>query len=273
MEFSQAMNEALEKASRIVAGSKYVVALGGAGMSAESGIPTYRGQGGLWTRIGEPDPRAFQYFAADPKGWWERMLDRDRNPQSPERSRFGNTMQTAKPNPGHYALVDLERMGKLKWIITQNVDNLHRTAGTKNITEIHGNRTLLRCMHCHFRIPRDEFEINPNDLPPKCPQCGGVIKGDGVMFGEPIPPDSLSACVRETNRCDCMLVLGTSGTVYPAAGFPMHAYQRGAHLIEINVDPTPISGIVDVALRGPSGEFLPRIVTRVKELMAEKKGA
>ncbi|MBI2171630.1 MAG: NAD-dependent deacylase [Chloroflexi bacterium] len=270
MELTEEQREGLEKASRILAGAQHVVALVGAGMSAESGIPTYRGQGGLWTRIGEPDPRAFQNFAADPKGWWERMLDRDRNPQSPERSRFGSSMQDAKPNPGHYALVDLERMGKLKWIITQNVDNLHRAAGTKHITEIHGNRTLLRCVHCHFRIPRDEFEIDPHNLPPHCPQCGGVIKGDGVMFGEPIPPDSLDMCIQQANACDCMLVLGTSGTVYPAAGFPLHALQRGARLIEVNVDPTPISAMVDVALRGPSGEFLPLLVSRLRELQVQK---
>ncbi|MBI4338550.1 MAG: NAD-dependent deacylase [Chloroflexi bacterium] len=267
MELSEEQQEAVERASRFVAEARYVVALAGAGMSAESGIPTYRGEGGLWTRIGEPDPRAYQNFAADPKGWWERMLDRDRNPQSPERARFGNSMQDAKPNPGHYALVDLERMGKLKWTITQNVDNLHRAAGARCITEIHGNRTLLRCVRCHFRTPRDEFEVDPKDLPPRCPQCGGVIKGDGVMFGEPIPQDSLAMCIEQTNRCDCMLVLGTSGTVYPAAGFPMQAYQQGSRLIEVNVDPTPISSLVDVALRGPSGQYLPLLVTRVRQLL------
>ncbi len=268
MEPSQDHELAMETACRIVARSKYVVAMVGAGMSAESKIPTYRGAGGLWTRIGEPDPRSFQTFAADPKGWWERTLDRDNNPESPDRANFREAIEKAEPNPGHHALVDLERMGILKHIITQNVDNLHRVAGSRNVAEIHGNRTLLRCMDCHLRLPREELEIV--EVPPRCPQCGGVIKGDGVMFGEPIPPDVLETCFQQTNLCDCMLVLGTSGTVYPAAGFPIQAQQRGAFLIEVNTEPTPISDAVDVVLRGPSGELLPPLVTKVRELVAQK---
>ena len=268
MELSQEHQQALEQASQIIARSRYVVALVGAGLSAESGIPTYRGPGGLWTRIGEPDPRSFQTFATDPKGWWERMLDRENNPESPDRAYFREAIEKAQPNPAHYALVDLERTGILKCIITQNVDNLHRVAGSRNVAEIHGNRTLLRCMDCHLRIPREEFEIV--EVPPRCPQCGGIIKGDGVMFGEPIPPDVLETCFQQANLCDCMLVLGTSGTVYPAAGFPLQARQRGAYLIEVNVDPTPISHMMDVVLRGPSGELLPPMVARVQELVAQK---
>ncbi|MFH1141879.1 MAG: NAD-dependent deacylase [Chloroflexota bacterium] len=258
----------LEKASQIVAQCRHVVAMVGAGMSAESGIPTYRGAGGLWTRIGEPDPRSFQNFAADPKAWWQRMLDREINPEAPERAHFREAIAKAQPNPGHYALVELEGTGILRYIITQNIDNLHRVAGSINVAEIHGNRTRLRCMRCHWRVPREEFEIV--DVPPRCPQCGGIIKGDGVMFGEPIPPDVLNICFRETDRCDCMIVLGTSGTVYPAAGFPVRAHERGAYLIEINTEPTSITDIVDVSLRGPTGEILPLLVTRVRELVAQR---
>lgn len=270
MEPTLEQTEALERASEIVAASSYIVALVGAGMSAESGIPTYRGPGGLWTRIGEPDPRSFENFASDPKGWWERMLDRDKHPEPPDRAHFREAIERAEPNPGHHALVHLERMGKMKYIITQNVDNLHRVAGSRHVAEIHGNRTLLRCVRCHYRTPRVEFDIDPNDLPPRCPQCGGVIKGDGVMFGEPIPPDVLSVCFQESDRCDCMLVLGTSGTVYPAAGFPTQALRHGARLIEVNVDPTPLSDIAHVSLRGPSGEYLPTLVSRVRELTAQR---
>ena len=255
----------MEQASQIIAQSRYVVALVGAGMSTESGIPPFRGPGGLWTRIGEPDPRSFQSFSADPKDWWERMLDRESNPESPDRTQFREVMEQAQPNPGHYALAELERMGILKYVITQNLDNLHQTAGSRNVAEIHGNRTLLRCMDCHLRIPMEEFEIV--EVPPRCLQCGGIIKGDGVMFGEPIPPDVLEACFQQTKLCDCMLVLGTSGTVYPAAGFPLQARQRGASLIEVNVDPTPLSNTADVVLRGPTGELLPPLVARVRELV------
>lgn len=268
MELPEEQRQGLETASQIVVRSRYVVALVGAGMSAESGIPTYRGAGGLWTRIGEPDPRSFQNFAADPKGWWERMLDRERQWEVPERANFREAIEKAQANPGHYALVDLEREGTLKYIITQNVDNLHRAAGSTKVAEIHGNRLLLRCMQCHWRVPREEFDIV--QVPPRCLQCGGIMKGDGVMFGEPIPPDVLTTCFRETDRCDCMLVLGTSGTVYPAASFPARALERGACLIEINTEPTPITDMVDVALRGPTGHFLPLLAARVRELSGQR---
>lgn len=268
MSVSEEHQQRLEQASQIVTRSRHVVALVGAGMSAESGIPTYRGEGGLWTRIGEPDPRSFQNFMADPKGWWERMLDREKHPEPPERASFREAIERGQPNPGHYALVDLERMGILKYVITQNVDNLHRLAGSTNVAEIHGNRTLMRCVRCHWRVPREEFDIV--DVPPRCLQCGGIVKGDGVMFGEPIPPDVLQVCLRETDRCDCMLVLGTSGTVYPAAGFPYRAHERGIYLIEMNTEPTPFTDIVDVSLRSPTGEFLPMLVARVRELTASR---
>ncbi len=266
-ELQERVQESVEKASRLVAGSRYVVAMVGAGMSAESGIPTYRGPGGLWTRIGEPDPRSYQAFVADPKGWWERTLDREQNPEQPERAHMREAMANARPNPGHYALVALERMEILKHIITQNVDNLHREAGSTGLSEIHGNRTLLRCMDCSLRLRREEVQIV--EVPPLCPECGGVIKSDGVMFGEPIPQDVLERCFRETELCDCMLVLGTSGTVYPAAGFPLEAQRRGAPIIEINVNRTPLTEITDVSLQGPTGELLPPLVARVRQLVSE----
>ena len=260
--------EPIERASQLVAQSSYVVALVGAGMSAESGIPTYRGEGGLWTRFGEPDPRNYQALVQDPKGWWERQLAPEFY-EPPARREMRAAIDKATPNAGHYALVDLESMGVLKYIITQNVDNLHRVAGSRNVAELHGNRTLLRCMECFLRLPRDQFEVL--EIPPRCPECGGIIKGDSVMFGEQIPPDVLQVCFEQTERCDCMLVLGASGTVYPAAEFPFQAHRRGAYLIEVNTAPTPITDLVDVALSGPSGEMLPPIVARVAELAAEKR--
>lgn len=261
MTISNDQEQVLINASKLIKESSHVIALVGAGMSAESGIPTYRGPGGLWSRIGEPDPRSFETFLQDPKLWWERMLDRANIPAKPEQLQFREALESARPNPGHYALASLEDMGVLKYIITQNVDNLHQLAGNTKVAEIHGNRTLLRCMDCNWRTPRKDFEIR--ELPPSCPNCGGLVKGDGVMFGEPIPSDVLEKCLDETAQCDCMLVLGTSGTVYPAAGFPIRALEHGAHLIEINTSTTPISHIVDVRINGPSGKILPAIVDRI----------
>ncbi|MBI4299245.1 MAG: NAD-dependent deacylase [Chloroflexi bacterium] len=253
--------ENVSKAARLMVESSYVVALIGAGMSVESGIPPFRGPGGLWTRIGEPDMNGFQQFLRDPKVWWDQMA---RQQQDKDRSQFREAIEKAKPNPGHYALAEMEKMGVLRHIITQNIDNLHHVAGSSNIAEIHGNRTKLRCLKCNLRFPRDEFFVE--EIPPLCPQCGGLIKSDTVMFGEPIPLDVLEVCFDQTNLCDCMLVIGTSNMVYPAAGFPTEAKARGGYLIEVNLYETPLTDECDVVLRGPSGEILPRVVEAVRGL-------
>ena len=271
MDLSPENRQALQRAAQILGASHYLVALSGAGMSAESGIPTYRGPGGLWTRIGEPDPRSYDAFIADPKAWWERTLGLRESQEEPERVQFRQAIEEAEPNPGHYALADLETMGLLKHTITQNVDGLHREAGSRSLSEIHGNRHLLRCMDCSLRLPRSEFSFD--EVPPRCAECGGIVKSDGVMFGEPIPRDVLERCFEETDRCDCMLILGTSATVYPAAGFPMQARQRGAYLIEININPTPFTQWADVSLRGPTGEMLPQLAALVRELLQERRQA
>ncbi|MBI2872751.1 MAG: Sir2 family NAD-dependent protein deacetylase [Chloroflexi bacterium] len=259
-------NEELERASQVVAGAQYVVALVGAGLSVESGIPPFRGPGGLWTKIGEPTSRNYQRFLEDPATWWREQL----KPQEGPRAEFTASFATAKPNAGHYALAELERMGTLRHVITQNVDNLHRVAGSVNLAEIHGNRTLLRCMECNRRFPRAGFPIDEMDLPPRCPRCGGVVKGDGVMFGEPIPKDVLAVCHEQAELCDCMIVIGTSATVYPAAGFAEMVYQKGGSLIEVNMYETPLTPFCQVALRGPSGEVLPRLVASVRELASQR---
>ena len=271
MDLSPENQQALQRAAQILGASHYLVALSGAGMSAESGIPTYRGPGGLWTRIGEPDPRSYDVFIADPKAWWERTLGLRESEEQPERLEFRQAIEKAEPNPGHYALADLEAIGLLKHTITQNVDGLHREAGSRSLSEIHGNRTLLRCMDCSLRLPRSEFSFD--EVPPLCAECGGIIKSDGVMFGEPIPRDVLERCFQETDRCDCMLILGTSATVYPAAGFPMQAKQRGACLIEINVNPTPLTEWADVSLQGLTGEMLPQLAALARDLLHERRRA
>ena len=256
-----AIGQAIERAADLIKKSKYAIAVTGAGMSAESGIPTYRGEGGLWTSLGEPDPRSYDTFLADPKAWWEKSMRPNEADEPEARRRFRRALETGKPNAGHYALAHLEHVGLIRHTITQNVDGLHRIAGSRKLSEIHGNRLLLRCMDCSLRLPRAEFRVRK--MPPLCPECGGIIKGDGVMFGEPIPRDVLSRCVEETIKADCVLVLGTSGTVYPAAGFPLQAKDRGAHLIEINLNATPLSHVADISLVLPTGEALPQIAARI----------
>lgn len=256
--------EEIEKAARLILKAKYVVALVGAGISVKSGIPPFRGPGGLWTKYGEPDMRGYDRFLADPKGWWETHLKREGYI-----SELIDTITKAKPNPGHYALAELETMGILKHTITQNVDNLHCAAGSKSLSEIHGNMFKLRCISCNCRF--EMGEISMAELPPHCPNCGGIVKTDGVMFGEPIPPDVLERCHEETAKCDCMLLIGTSATVYPAAAFPSLARRQGASFIEINPYETPLTNACEAVLRGPSADSLPIIVERVKELLTESR--
>jgi NAD-dependent deacetylase len=253
------LEQELKKAARIVRASSYTIALVGAGISVESGVPPFRGPGGLWTKHGEPPMDGYQRFLADPRTWWADALAR----QS-ELSEFMKALGEAKPNAAHYAMADLEKLGLLKHIITQNIDNLHQEAGSVAITEIHGNRLKLRCIGCNTRWPLGELPTD--EIPPRCPHCGGIVKTDTVMFGEPIPIDALESCQRESRLCDCMLLVGTSAVVYPAAEFPIIAFRRGAKLIEINPMETPLSDVSAAVLRAPAGEVMPRLVERLKEL-------
>ena len=258
---SAQLADAVESAATLIVESEYVVALVGAGLSAESGIPTFRGPGGLWTRIGEPSMRGYQDFLEDPSTWWTQQIDEQADPA---RTEFRAAIDRAEPNAGHRALAELERLGILKLTITQNVDNLHYGAGSRQVAEIHGNRTKIRCIACEARWPRDEFTFE--EYPPHCPECGGLVKTDTVMFGEPIPRSVLDVCFRESSLCDCMVVAGTSATVYPAASFPSAVRGRGGCLIEANPNETPLTQSCDVVLRGSTGETLPAVVHRVKEL-------
>ena len=257
---SKTWEEGLDKAARLLASAEHVVALIGAGMSVESGSPPFRGPGGLWTKYGEPPMNGYQIFLEDPKKWWEERIARE---QEGRRSELQEALEGAKPNPGHYALAELEKMGVLKCSITQNVDNLQFVAGCTKVAEIHGSTDKLRCIACNFRMARDEVSLEV--LPPRCPQCGGIVKSDGVGFGEPIPSDTLAICQEQTAFSDCMLLLGTSGTVYPAAAFPQEVYRRGGSLIEVNPYETSLTPVCDVVLRGPTGEMLPQLVERLRE--------
>ena len=212
---SEALDDAIHRACDLIRTAGHIVALFGAGLSVESGVPPFRGPGDLWTRYGEPTSLGYQQFTRDPLGWWATRLAEEEQPGT-STYEMRTALDNAGPNPGHFALAELERMGLLKHIITQNVDNLHRRAGSVNVAEIHGNRTKLRCIECMLRLPRDEFPVV--ELPPSCPECGGVMKMDTVMFGEPIPPDVLKVCFQQVDLSDCMLMVGTSGTVTPAAG-------------------------------------------------------
>ncbi len=255
------MEGVIENAARLILSAEYVVALTGAGVSVESGIRTFRGPGGIWTERGEPPMDGYRRLLADPKAYWESRVRPGR------RGGFGISLGDAKPNPGHHALAEMEDMGVLRALITQNIDDLHNRAGSRNVLEIHGNRTKLRCVSCNARFPREGFDLS--ELPPECPECGGLVKGDTVMFGEPIPKDVLDRCIEESEHSDCMLVIGTSAVVYPAASLPLIVKRSGGTLIEVNPMETELTPLCDVCVFAPSGEALPELVSALKRLKGQ----
>lgn len=281
------MKELIERAAYDLMNAKYAIALTGAGISTESGIRDFRGPDGIWTKHPEAEMEAYEAYGKllrDPKGHWERILE----PGS-FYSLF-DEIGKASPNRGHLALAEMERMGILKMVLTQNVDGLHQKAGSQNVIEYHGGLTKLRCMSCGSRFLRSEYDLEKlkrdNQLPPRCRKCNGVLKGDGVYFGEAIPTDVAEASLEAALRCDLMLICGTSAVVYPFAELPRIAKNKRssyAHrwtmrglpegetgsrvtIIEVNADHTPLTqeGISDYLIQGKTGEVLPRIVEEVK---------
>jgi len=248
LELTAELSQLLDQAAALIRRSKHVVALAGAGLSVESGIPPFRGPGGLWTKHGEPTNLSYQEFVRDPKEWWETRFRNEDRPGDPVYE-MKVAVDHAQPNPGHHALVEMERLGLLQCVVTQNVDNLHRQAGSR--------------IGCGSRQPRDGYHFD--SLPPKCADCGGMIKMDTVMFGEPIPSDVLLACREQAESCDCMILVGTSGTVNPAARLPLVAKEIGASIIEVNPEETALTPWCDITLSGPSGELLPLLVERVRD--------
>lgn len=265
------MENLVRRAAKDLAGSQYAIALTGAGMSTESGIPDFRGPRGIWTTNKEAEAKAYrryELFLSDPRAYWEETLG-----GGGTYGAFYEETRQARPNPGHYALAQLEAIGVLKCVITQNVDGLHRKAGSRRVIEYHGSVHTLRCISCGSRFAREEVSLEK--LPPLC-RCGAALKYDVVHFGEPIPPDVMTESESEASKCDLMLICGTSAVVYPFASLPRMARSGPAGLaarremggrkpnmktIEVNAEPTPLTyeGVSDYLIRGKTGELLPRI--------------
>jgi len=236
----------LGAARSLLAGARSIAALTGAGISAESGVPTFRGPGGLWREYRPEDLATPEAFHADPRLVWEWYAWRR------------DLVARARPNPGHLALAALEGRSPSFTLITQNVDGLHALAGSRSILEIHGSLWRTRCLGCgSVRVDR---EPELGRTPPRCP-CGALLRPDVVWFGEALPEDLLVRSIAAVEACEILLVIGSSGVVQPAASFAEVALSRGVPVVEINVDPTPLSARATIALRGPSGEFLPRLIS------------
>ena len=218
--------------------------LSGAGVSAESGVPTFRGPEGLW-RLRDPMSLATpEAFAEDPKEVWEWYQWRRRR------------IRDCAPNPGHAALAAVEAEKPDFLLITQNVDGLHRAAGSRRVAEIHGNIWVVRCVGCGAqRYEQGDFTV----LPPRCDGCGGLLRPGVVWFGEMLPREASETATNMLTRCEVLIVAGTSAVVAPASGYAVVAKRRGARVIEVNPDETPVSAVCDATFRGKSGEVLPAL--------------
>ena len=238
----------------------------GAGMSVESGIPPFRGSDGLWTRFGRPSMDGYREFKADPQGYWERQINAEFDAHI---LHLRDRLQRAKPHAGHYALARLVRDGWVRSVVTQNIDGLDARAGlaADRLIEIHGNRKRLRCIECGARTDLAGFV--PLFAPGPCRDCGGAVKFDAVMFGEPLVADVLAAARAEFDRADCVLAIGTSATVRPASGLIWVATHRrdsegqNAVLVEINPNATKATAISDVVVRAEAGVALPLLAEAV----------
>jgi len=233
--------------------ARRVVVLTGAGISAESGIPTFRqAQTGLWAQYDPQELATPAAFRGNPRLVWEWYTWRR------------ELVAAAEPNPGHLALAEMEQRVPQFTLITQNVDSLHRRAGSQNVIELHGNITRTKCF--------DEETIvtswpDTDEVPPRCPRCHGLLRPDVVWFGEQLPHGALSRAVEAARQSHVFLSVGTSAVVQPAASLPLEAVQNGALTVEINPQPTPISPYMDYVLPGPAGEVLPALVKAVLDIV------
>jgi NAD-dependent deacetylase len=248
------MSNAADKVRSWVAAAKRVVALTGAGISTESGIPDFRGPQGVWTRNPQAEKLSdIRYYMSDPeirKASW--------------RSRLEHPAWTAKPNAGHFALAALEKRGKLHALITQNIDELHQMAGNSadKVIEVHGTVRKVTCMACGMIAPMQKAldRVRAGEEDPPCRDCGGILKSATISFGQPLVPAVIERALRAAGDADLFFAIGTSLQVYPIAGAVEVASDSGAKIVIVNAEPTPIDEMADAVLREPIGEILPRLL-------------
>jgi NAD-dependent deacetylase len=245
----------VHEAAEILSSARTGLALTGAGVSAESGIPTFRGSGGLWKEYDPVKVASIEYFMADPSAYWKVSKDR------------GRVALAARPNPGHHALAALEAAGHLAAVVTQNTDGLHQDSGSRHVIEIHGSSRTVQCLDCGTREPRGEVQGRLEvEMPPRCKVCGGsFLKPTVVLFGEPMPQAAITTAFALAREADVVLVVGSSLVVYPAADIPLVALRSGARMIVVNAEPTPFDALAAVVIHGRSGEILPQIVALIDE--------
>jgi NAD-dependent deacetylase len=250
------IEEKIERFAELIQESENIVALTGAGMSTESGIPDFRSPGtGLWTKVDPGEIASIHSFVANPGKNIKFLLD------------LGMTIFKAKPNKGHKALARLQELGKLEGVMTQNIDSLHQRAHTENVVELHGTANEAKCMRCDEIYPITEFvnQYLEGKSQPICKKCNGLLKPNTIFFGEPLESEVLREADKMIGNCDLLIVLGSSLVVYPVAFYPQQAKACGAKLGIINIQDTPMDPQADVVIHAKIGEVLPEVVDRVEE--------
>ena len=227
--------------------SRKIVFVTGAGISQESGIPTFRGKDGYWRKYDPMKLASIDAFYDDPKLVWEWYEDRRKN------------ILSVKPNEGHFAISQMEEFKDVV-VLTQNIDGLHQRSGSTNVLELHGSIIRIKCTVCDFT---DNITENFESLPPKC-KCGSMLRPDVVWFGEPLPQNIWQSAIKEASICDVMIIVGTSLVVSPANTLPVYAKQNGAILIEVNPEKTVMSNDMDLSIQATSAEVLPKILSIFK---------
>ena len=251
-------SDPIQAAAAIIAAKKNMLIFTGAGVSVESGIPPFRGAGGLWQKV-NPDFFDIDHFMAHPVPSWDRI-----------RSIFYDLWGKSAPNAAHLAFAELEQMGVAFSLVTQNIDNLHQMAGSKNVIEFHGTLGRLRCTACSFSGPPTP-DLLAGD-PPSCPKCAALLKPDIVFFGESIPAHAMDQSFADAESCSVCLVSGTTGEVMPACMVPHTAKRHGATVIEVNPEESAFTGhITDIYIRGKAGEVMPQLLAEVKKRLAESE--
>ena len=246
------MEAMIKEVAALLRQADSAMALTGAGISVESGIPAFRGAQGLWERYDPIEYASIEAFRSDPGKVWDMLKE------------MQELVMSAQPNPAHQSLARLEKLGCLSSVVTQNIDGLHQAAGSRHVVEFHGSGRQLHCLECERQVRPSELMIQ--ELPPRC-GCGGVVRPNVVFFGEPIPERAAMTAFALASDCQVMLVVGTSAVVAPASQLPVLAKRAGAKVVEINLEPSPLSqGVSDYLFQASASQVLPKLAAAVEAL-------
>ncbi len=262
----QDLDTLINRVADLIVKAERVVVFTGAGVSTESGIPDFRSPGGIWERF-DPDDFTYQKLLSSPearKKWWQIFQER------------GLTTD-AEPNPAHLSLAELDKLGKLDCVITQNIDNLHQKGGLPDdkVFELHGNMSWIVCLGCGRRYPAEQIRarLDEGEKIPECESCQGILKPDIVLFGEALPKKVFEEASRRSSSADLFMVIGSTLIVYPAAYMPVYAVDSGAKLVIINLSSTPMDKQASVLIKAKAGETMSKVIKRVKEKITRSPSA